>query len=442
MDLARLFADHIKHVQNIYDNALAELGKEANAPNIDAVLIHSGSEGIYFGDDRHIPFQPFGHFMHWLPVMRPDQMLLIQPGQQPLYFQVVRPDFWYEQTVPSDAWWADQFEIVKLTAPEAVMDQLPGTRRIAFLGENTDFAANMGLPANLHNEVNLTNYLDYHRGMKTDYEVEMVREANQRALVSHAAAKDAFDRFGSEWAIHQAYLAANQMIEDDCPYTNIIGLDNKAAILHYQNKRRDPGQNSNVLLIDAGYRHNNYCADITRTHARERTRDDFKALVNAVDQLQLRLVDQAKVGVPYADIHKAAHAGVLDTLLDMDLVKGDRDALEEAGISRLFFPHGIGHLLGIQVHDVGGYFKDETGSLAPPPEEHKFLRLNRKMEAGMIFTIEPGIYFIPVLLDPERNSDKSQYINWKLVDELLPLGGVRFEDNILVTADGPVNLTR
>ena len=439
MDITKLFAGHIHHLRDTYDRALAELKDQAHA--IDAVLIHSGTEGMYFADDHHIPFQPFGHFSHWLPVRRPDQMVLVQPGHKPVYFEVVPPDFWYDQTVEREDWWADAFNIVSLSTPEEVFDHLPATRRIAFLGGNTGFAADLGLPAYLLNDRHLTNYLDYHRGMKTPYEVHCIREANRRAMVSHDAAQRTFEDGGSEWDIHAAYLNANHMLEWDTPYTNIVAMDEKSAILHYQYKRKSRGAGQ-ALLIDAGFRHQGYCADITRTYFRNGVHPVFRSLVEGVTGLQLALVEEVRVGKPYAEIHDMAHAHILDLLLEHGVVRGNRGAIEDHKISKLFFPHGVGHLLGLQVHDVGGFFKDETGALAPPPEEHKFLRLNRKMEAGMVFTIEPGLYFIPMLLEPERGTDKGGFLDWDLIEALFPLGGIRIEDNILVTEDGPRNLTR
>ena len=442
MGLAQRFSDHITQVQATYEKALTILKKEKDAPDMDAVLIHSGSEGVYFADDRHLPFEAFGHFRHWLPLNLPDQMVLVQPGQKPKYFQVVPTDFWYEQGVENESWWADQFDLVGLKSAAEVMDHLPATRRIAFLGENTGFASHMGLPANLHNEVHLTNFLDYYRGMKTAYELDCLKEANAMAVRAHQAAFESFQAFGSEYDIHQAFLAANQMIEHDSPYTNIVGLDEKSAILHYQHKRRNSGKNSQVLLIDAGCRCRGYCSDITRTYVRETAHPVFRALVEQMDALQLSLVSQVRAGMPYIEIHTAAHDGVLDLLLEHDIVRGSKLDLKSERISKLFFPHGIGHLLGIQVHDVGGFFGDQTGALAPPPQDHPFLRLNRIMAENMVFTIEPGLYFIPVLLEPERNSERGKYLNWSLVDTLTPYGGIRFEDNIIVTAEGPVNLTR
>lgn len=441
MEKARRFADHVRQISQIYEKALATLSREAQP--MDAILIHSGTEGVYFGDDRHIYFEAFGHFNHWVPVNRPDQMLLFQPGKKPTYFQVVPPDFWYDQTVVQEAWWADQFEIIRLEKPEQVMDHLPTTRRIVFLGENTGFAADMGLPTYLHNERNVLNYLDFYRGMKTEYEVEELREANRMAIVGHQAAKQAFLNFGSEWDIHQAFLNANQMLETDSPYTNIIGLDQHAAILHYQYKQRAKGDQSRVLLIDAGCVSNRYCSDITRTYMRDGGHEVFAGLLQGVDALELKLADMVEVGMPYRQLHEAAHDGILDLLMSHGLVSGNRDELaENQRISKLFFPHGIGHLLGLQVHDVGGFFKDDHGALAPPPEEHRFLRLNREMQTGMVFTVEPGLYFIPVLLDPERNSALGKHLNWKLIDALIPYGGIRIEDNIWLSENGPVNLTR
>ena len=443
MELSQLFTDHIAKVQATYEKALNAMDNTPGAPKVEAVLIHSGSEDVYFADDRHIAFEAFGHFRYWLPLNKHDQMVLCVPGQKPTYFQVVPTDFWYEQGVENQSWWADCFNIVNLKSASAVLDHLPATRRIAFMGENTAFAGELGLPSQLNNEKRLTNYLDFHRGMKTAYEVEMVREANRMGMVSHKAAYDAFMAGGSELAIHQAYLNANDMIEHDSPYTNIVALDHKGAVLHYQGKRRTSGADSKVLLIDAGCNSNGYASDITRTYAKDGTHHVFASLLAGMDAMHHGLIEKSTAGTPYAEIHYAAHSGILDLLIDHEIVNGSRRELEDQHISKLFFPHGIGHLLGLQVHDVGGFISDDKGAPSPPPPGHPFLRLNRQMRNGMIFTIEPGLYFIPVLLDPERdNAARAKYLNWSLIDELLPLGGIRIEDNIHVTPNGPENLTR
>lgn len=436
----QLFHEHIETLAKRYAEATEVAGKAG--ARIDAVLIHSGSEAVYYADDQHIDFKAYAPFVQWVPVNRPDQMLLLRPGKAPVYYRVVPKDYWYDQTVPSEDWWAGRFEIVDLASPDEIADHLPPSRRIAFLGENTAFASQIGLPSLLHNETHLRNCLDYYRAFKTPYEVAWIRDANRLGVKGHEAARRAFGEERSEWEIHMTFLQACRMTESDSPYGNIVALDRNGAILHYQHKRRESGRGSRVLLIDAGCKLAGYCSDITRTYARPGSHPAFEAIVAGVDRLQLDLVKEVRAGRPYPDLHVEAHRRVSSILRETGIATGSEDEMQAQGISRLFFPHGIGHLLGIQVHDVGGQFKDATGELAPPPPEHKYLRLTRTMEPGMVFTIEPGIYFIPTLLDPERSSDKGKLLNWKLIDELTPLGGVRIEDNVLVTSNGAENLTR
>ncbi len=440
MKIDALYAQHIEILRKRYAEAIEALTKSGQA--IDAVLLHSGSETVYYADDEICPFKAYGHFAQWLPVERPDQMVLVEPGKKPVYYRVVPRDYWYDQTVPSADWWTGQFDIVDLIAPEEVFDHLPPHRRIAFMGENTAFAATIGLPSTLQNHPQLKNRLDYPRAYKTDYEVARLREANKMAIVGQEAARGAFERRGSEWRIHMDYLNACGVTEHETPFPNIVALDEKSAILHYQHRRHDGGDKSRVLLVDAGYRLAGYCSDLTRTYARDDAHPVFRALLKGMDRLQREIVALSKPGLPFADLHIETHRKVRELLKETGIVTGSDAEIETHSISRLFFPHGLGHLLGIQVHDVGGHLKNAEGELNQRPTEHPFLRLTRQLEPGMVFTVEPGLYFIPTLLDPERNTEKGCLLNWRLIDELLPFGGIRIEDNVLITAQGHENLTR
>jgi Xaa-Pro dipeptidase len=108
----------------------------------------------------------------------------------------------------------------------------------------------------------------------------------------------------------------------------------------------------------------------------------------------------------------------------------------------VFFPHGIGHLLGLQVHDVAGLAGDAAGREIPRPEGHPFLRLTRRLEPGFVVTIEPGLYFIELLLDAARSAGHGGRINWDAVERLRPYGGIRIEDDVACTPGEPENLTR
>jgi Xaa-Pro dipeptidase len=131
-----------------------------------------------------------------------------------------------------------------------------------------------------------------------------------------------------------------------------------------------------------------------------------------------------------------------EVLVDAELASGDPGTLIETGVTAAFFPHGLGHLLGIQVHDVGGHQENEAGGTIDPPSGHPFLRLTRILDENMVVTIEPGLYVIDMLLDELRGTPAENHVNWRTVDWLRPFGGVRIEDDIRVLPDGAENLTR
>jgi Xaa-Pro dipeptidase len=146
--------------------------------------------------------------------------------------------------------------------------------------------------------------------------------------------------------------------------------------------------------------------------------------------------------VDYRELHIGTHKMLAEVLVDAELASGDPDTLLETGVTSAFFPHGLGHLLGIQVHDVGGHQENESGAIIDPPSGHPFLRLTRVLEEDMVLTIEPGMYVIDMLLDNLRGTPAEQHVNWATVDWLRPYGGIRIEDDVRVMADGRENLTR
>ena len=119
----------------------------------------------------------------------------------------------------------------------------------------------------------------------------------------------------------------------------------------------------------------------------------------------------------------------------------DPGQMLETGVTSTFFPHGLGHPIGLQVHDVAG-FTDEDGKVIPRPDGHPFLRMTRVLEPGMVVTIEPGLYFIPTLLSKLKARPEGKAVNWDKVEQLLPWGGVRIEDEVHCTDGVPENLTR
>jgi Xaa-Pro dipeptidase len=131
-----------------------------------------------------------------------------------------------------------------------------------------------------------------------------------------------------------------------------------------------------------------------------------------------------------------------EVLVDAELATGAPDTLLATGVTSAFLPHGLGHLLGLQVHDVGGHLADASGTRIDPPSGHPFLRLTRVLEEDMVVTIEPGLYFIDMLLENLRGTPAEHHVNWRTVDALRHCGGIRIEDDVRVRPDGAENLSR
>jgi Xaa-Pro dipeptidase len=430
MDFAALYSAHVDRLRAETEKALAEAG-------FDSLVVSSGAPFTYFADDRDAPFEPAPHFAHWCPLGGPHHLLHVVPGRRPRLVRHAPEDYWYEQGGVTDPFWLGAFEFEEAGSVEAAWKALGRPANAAYVGNETDRAVAAGLEVN---PAALTPRLDWVRSYKDEYEVHCIEEATVRGAGGHRAAREAFAAGASELEIHQAFVRAVGCTEAELPYTTIVALDEKGATLHYETKRTVRG--GKVLLLDAGAQVRRYACDITRTTPASGGDPRFAELVRRVDALEQELARASVPGRPYLDVHLDAHRGVARILADLRFVRVSADEALAKGYTHPFLPHGIGHHLGIQVHDVAGRQADPSGTLAPPPEEHPYLRNTRTIEPGHVFTIEPGIYFIPMLLRPFRSGKDAAAFDWAAIDALAPLGGVRVEDNVVVTASGPRNLTR
>jgi Xaa-Pro dipeptidase len=428
-----LYAEHIAARQKTTEAALAACG-------FDALVLSSGAPFTYFADDQDAPLHENGHFAHWVPLRGPHHLVVVRPGTKPRLVRVAPEDYWYEQAPLGSPFWADDFDLHEVGTPEEAWKLAASAGRVAYIGDEPERAQAAGVAAAACNPETLVARLNWERAYKSEYEVACLEEAEKMASWGHRAALAAFDQGASELEVHHAYLAAVRCTEAELPYPTIIGHDEKGAILHYTGKRMQ--RDGRVLLIDAGARHLGYCSDITRTWTRKECDTRFRHLVKGMDKLQLELCDKVVPGLPYPDLHAAAHVLIGDLLHELGILRVTGEEAFDQGLTSPFFPHGLGHFLGIQVHDVGGRQKEPAGGIVPPPAKSPYLRTTRKIEEQHVFTIEPGCYFIEMLLRPHRNGPKAECFDWKQIDELTEFGGIRIEDNVLVTASGHRNLTR
>ncbi|MGJ8694049.1 MAG: Xaa-Pro dipeptidase [Thalassotalea sp.] len=428
-----LYSAHVAELQRRTGQVLAR-------ENLDALVIHAGKELKVFLDDTSYPFKVNPHFKHWLPLTDISNCWLIVNGHdlpKLIYFQP--EDFWHQVIELPDDFWRQYFTVEIIKKASDIDKILPYDKlRLAYIGEHIEVARALGFD-NINPEPVL-NYLHYHRGYKTFYEHECLRRANAIAAKGHRVAEQAFIAGQSEFQIQQAYLQTIEHNEHQTPYDSIVALNEHAAILHYTGADRQPAKLSRSLLIDAGARYQGYCADITRTYAKQGSH--FSDLIKRVDEITLKLNEILKPGISYIDVHLAAYREIAITLKDFGIITTSVEAAIAAGVVSTFFPHGIGHHLGLQTHDVGALMLNERGSQINPPEQHPFLRATRKVEVNQVFTIEPGIYFIPALLSQLKNSEYVQMVNWQIVEQLSFYGGIRIEDNIIVHQSFNENITR
>jgi Xaa-Pro dipeptidase len=426
----------------LYGEHLATLVRRATTAlgvaGFDALVIHSGLPPVQFLDDQDYPFKVNPHFKAWVPILdNPGCFLVFKPGSpvKLLFYQA--NDYWHLPAAWPTAAWTKAIDLQPLSSPKHAAAAWEHAGRVAFIGAPEAFGD--ADPKSV-NPTELLTRLHYDRAVKTPYELECLRRATALGVRGHRAAVAAFREGACEYIAHTRYLEACMQREEELPYNNIIAYNEHTAVLHYQHLDRRTPLPLRSFLIDAGAQFRGYAADITRTYATGS--GVYGDLIAATDEAQLLLCDQVVSGRDYRDIHLSAHRLLGDVLHRAGVISVPGEAAIELKLTSVFFPHGIGHLLGLQVHDVGGVQGDADGRERKRPEGHPYLRLTRMLEPGVVVTVEPGIYFIASLLAAAHEDTRRKYIDWDLVETLRPYGGIRIEDDVIATSGRPENMTR
>lgn len=431
--LGRHYPDHVREIQSRHERALERAGASH-------AVIFAGAPRPVFLDDYNYPFKANPHFLSWVPLLsNPWSLVVCTPGEKPLLVYFQEKDYWHSPPADPTGFWTGEFDIRIVHTVADAAAQLPEDKdKCILIGEVQDETQSFGIERS--NPKSALNILHRARGIKTEYEVACMRAASRRGARGHVAAEAAFRARATEFDIHLAYCRATQHTERDLPYGSIVALNEHAAVLHYQHQSAQRPDEQLSFLIDAGARVNGYACDITRTHSFDNA--EFAALIRRFDALQLGLVSEVRAGVNFAELHLTTHRRIAELLVEIDLARGSPEALIESGVTTAFYPHGLGHLLGLQVHDMGGFMADDEGTVIDPPSGHPYLRLTRDLEENQVLTIEPGLYVIDLLLADLAGTPAEKMINRSRVDWLRPFGGIRIEDNVRVTATGCENLTR
>ena len=432
--MENLFKKHIATLQQNAERSLEELG-------CSGVVLAAGSPIMKFEDDMPYTFTVNHHFRYWCPAKGSDHAVVVRPGKTPLLLGYQPEDYWHAvEKVGENCFWASAFEIKTFSEVDEIWKFVEQNfAGFAVHGLNNVAPKSIGL-AEIPEK--LLAHFNWSRAQKTEFEIACLTEATKIGARGHFAAREAFLAGETEFGIHLEYLKAMSLGEEELPYTPIIGLNTNAAILHYHWKNKTV-RNGHVLLIDAGAQFNDYASDITRTHANAKTNPEFVALIKAMEEAQHRLCALVKPGLNNRDLNHASRIEVVKILVAHGIVSGlTPEAIVAENLVHDFYPHGIGHPLGIHVHDVGGFQKSRDGGLLEKTKLDGSLRSLRTFEVGNYQTVEPGLYFIDMLLERRKQTSHAKNYNWKLIESLKPSGGIRIEDNVLVTESGHRNLTR
>lgn len=318
---------------------------------------------------------------------------------------------------------------------ELTTDQLPdwikarSGRTFAFLGVPREGIA---FDAELSEELRFG--LSRVRRPKDAVELERMRLAEQATRAAFATVVPLLQEGMTERGA-QIELEAEAFRNgaDAMAYETIVGSGPNSAALHFTPSLRTMNTGE-LVLIDAGAEYRGYASDITRTYpVGGRFTPEQQELHALVRAAEVTAIERCGPGTEWRDVHLAAARAIAEGLALMGILRGDPDSLVEAGAVWLFFLDGIGHLVGLGVRDAGGRTAERRND--PPPFPH--LRIDLRLEPGMVVTVEPGVYLVPALLeDPERRARHRDQVVWDRVDRMLDFGGIRIEDNVLITPEG------
>jgi Xaa-Pro aminopeptidase len=384
------------------------------------VLIAAGDEIPVPGrGDRTYPFRSHSEYLYLTDRERPGGVLAFDPGEG-----------WVEFVVPVTAqellWTGlegDREGVPEGTQPVEELAAWVGDRPLRRLGATADA------------DTELRDALVRVRRPKDDVELERMRVAFEATRAGFAELVGLAEPGRTERELQIRLEAAFLLSGGDfLAFESIVAAGDHSAVLHFSPTAREL-RAGDLLLVDAGAEYRGYASDVTRTYPIGGELDAQQRLVwDTVRHAGEAATAACRPGVEWRDVHRAAAHVVAEGLVELGVLRGAPETLVASGAVTLFFPHGIGHPVGLGVRDAG-FASDEVRKPAPGLPR---LRIDVPLEPRQAWTIEPGIYFVAPLLASERGRSD---VDWNRVDELLGFGGVRIEQNVLVTDDGCEVLT-
>ena len=402
----------------------------AAAWNLDdqIVLISAGDIVVVPGrGDQAYPYKSHSEYYYLTNLERPGSVLAFDPRDG-------WTDFVPEVTQEDRVWTGDLPDIgVPRSELEGWLEAREG-RTMAVLGcPLPKVESDQPLTQRLRDQLSAV------RRPKDAREADRMRKAADVTTAGFAAIRDLIKPGVTERQIQieleTAFLRAGG---DGTAYDTIVGFGSNAAVFHFSPTDRvlEPGQ---MVLIDAGAEVQNYACDVTRTYPADTFSARQRDLYSVVLQVEKDAIAKCVPGQEYKDIHLEAAIQLTQGMVDLGYMRGAAESLVEQDAHALFFPHGVGHLVGLGVRDASGRLPGREPSQRPGL---KNLRTDMPLGEGFATTIEPGLYFVPALLEDPKNRERYAHeVVWEQVDTMRGAGGIRIEDDVLVREGEPEILT-
>jgi Xaa-Pro aminopeptidase len=379
--------------------------------------------------DRTYPFRAHSEYLYLTDRERPGGVLAFDPlaGWVDFVVPVTRDERLWEGAA------ADGPEGVPVAELAAWLEQRKG-RPVACLG-----AAVPDVASAPQLEADLRYGLNHVRRQKDAVELARMRAAERATRAGFAAVAPLIEPGRSERELQIELEAAFfRGGADSLAFDTIVGSGPNSAVLHFPPTSRRVADGE-LILIDAGAEYRGYASDITRTYpASGRFRPEQQELHAIVAAALERATERCTAGTEWRDVHRTAALVIAEGLIELGLLRGEPESLVEQGAQALFFPHGVGHMVGLGIRDAGEVLRGRE------PREGEFprVRVDLPLLPGHVFTVEPGIYFVPALLhDAELRERHRDAVDWERAEAMVGFGGIRIENDVLITDDGNEVLT-
>ncbi|MDJ0509079.1 MAG: aminopeptidase P family protein [Crocosphaera sp.] len=425
--------------------------KLAQLINIPAILWSGKAPSRNFRANNY-PFRASSHFLYFAGLTLENAAIYLEKGKLTLFMDNPSPDstLWSGKMRTREGI-AEEIGANDAYPMEALKSKIKGVATIAvqdrFTYQQQCQILNRSLPSIqelIDIDLELVKAIVTLRSTHDQAALKEIKKAIEVSVNAHKIGIKSTQKYSTEAEVRGAmegYIMSQNMT---CAYNSIVTINGE--VLHNQTYNNSLNS-GDLLLADVGAETDlGWASDITRTwpvsgHFSRSQRDIYDIVLASHDAC----IEAIKPGIEYREIHLLAAKIIAEGLVDLGILKGDAETLVEKDAHALFFPHGVGHLLGLDVHDM-----EDLGDLAGYEAGRKrskrfglgYLRLDRPLKAGMIVTIEPGFYQVPAILNnPNFQKKYHQDIDWDTLKQFSDVKGIRIEDDILVTQKGAEILT-